>query len=290
MSQDCPICLAKSVQRFGSEEWSFFGQSYRLSNCPSCGGVFTTPLPDDETLRRIYHSSFDYRWYRDHFPAKLRDSLIRLAEYRPLLGRRILDFGGGLGYFSQAAREGGYQSITYDPFTDNSQVEKGNWDTVVALHVLEHTNDLDKACGKLKEYLAPGGRVILAVPNYTGNGYRRQGMRWVWAQPPLIHVFHFTAAGLVALLSRHGFTDIDASYHERWDANFHCDVQHAEQTRKWDMAWGMWPFSLLPPYRRLIAGINTRRRFNGLEESLRNYDRTSDIHAELQITAVLGSG
>ncbi|MHB1620145.1 MAG: methyltransferase domain-containing protein [Sulfuricella sp.] len=287
MNQICPVCFENIATPFGDEQWFFFGKSYRLTRCPSCGSAFTTPLPDDATLQRIYHSSFDYRWYRDHFPAKLKDSRMRLDEYKGLLGPRVLDFGGGVGYFSQAAREAGYQSVTYDPFTSAVPAEKGAWDTVVALHVLEHANDLDRTCEQLKELLAPGGRVILAVPNFSGRGYREQGMRWVWAQPPLIHIFHFTAAGLAALLSRHGFSDIQVSYHERWDANLYCDVEHAEQFRKWDAAWGIRPFKAFPPYRRLIAYLNSRRRFRGREESLRNYDRTSDISAELQITAVL---
>lgn len=283
----CPVCLGQHCVSFGEQRWLVFEKSYRLTRCASCLSAFTVPLPDDATLQRVYRSSFDFRWYRDHFPAKLKDCRVRLDEYKNLLGQRVLDFGGGVGYFSQAAREAGYQSLTYDPFTAIAPVEKGAWDTVVALHVLEHANDPDRMCQQFKELLAPGGRIVLAVPNFSGRGYQEQGMRWVWAQPPLIHIFHFTAAGLAALLSRHGFDDIQISYHERWDANIYCDEEHAEQFRKRDAVWGIRPFKFFPPYRRLIAYLNSRRRFQGLVQALRNYDPSSDIYSELQITAVL---
>lgn len=288
MNDPCPICFAKRSRLYSNEEWAIGGGPYRLALCDACGSSGTFPLPTDASLKKLYATSFDYRWYRDHFQAKLKDSRMRLEEYKELLGPRVLDFGGGLGYFSLAAREAGHQSATYDPFTTATPVEKGAWDTVVALHVLEHANDLDRICDQIKELLVPGGRVIFAVPNFSGRGYREQGMRWVWAQPPLIHIFHFTAAGLFTLLSRHGFANIEVSYHERWDANMYCDVEHAERFNKWDSAWGIRPFNFFPPYRKLIAYLNSRRRFRGLAESLRHYDSASDIFSELQVTAVLG--
>jgi SAM-dependent methyltransferase len=287
MNPICPVCQENICAPLGDKRWLFFEKSYQLTRCGACQSAFTSPLPDDASLQRIYQSSFDFRWYRDHFPAKLKDCRMRLEEYKNLLGQRVLDFGGGVGYFSQVAREAGHTSVTYDPFTASVPAEKGAWDTVVALHVLEHANDLDRMCGQFKELLVPGGRLVLAVPNFSGNGYREQGMQWVWAQPPLIHIFHFTASGIAALLSRHGFSDIQVSYHERWDANLYCDLKHVKRFRKWDAAWGLRPFKFFPPYRRLIAYLNSRRRFRGLTHALRDYDAGSDAYSELQITAVL---
>lgn len=269
------------------EKWDFDGVTYHLDLCNECRSAYTKPNPTDSTLEKLYRTSFNYRWYLDHYKTKLQDCRMRVQELGAFLGKRVLDFGGGMGYFSKAASEAGLESITYDPYVSSDLPSENNWDSVVALHVLEHSNDLDRTVTQISKFLAPGGRLIVAVPNFSSLGYQKHGMRWVWAQPPLVHVFHFTAAGLVALLSRHGFADIRVSYHERWDANRYCDVEYAKQFRKWDAAWGMRPFRAFPLYRRLIAYLNSRRRFRGLEESLRNYDSTSDISAELQITAVL---
>lgn len=287
MCSSCPVCLGNDIRPFTDREWIAYGKTFRLALCSGCGSVHTTPLPEDAILQHLYATSFDYRWYRDHYDAKLRDCRIRIKEYAHLLEKRVLDFGGGVGYFSTAATEVGLESITYDPYVTTSPPAKGSWNSVVALHVLEHSNDLDRTISEIKELLLPSGRLILAVPNFDCLGYKRMGMDWVWAQPPLIHIHHFTATGVAALLGRHGFVDIRTSYHERWDANNFCDIEHAERFHRWDSAWGLRPLKAIPVYRRLIAYINSRRRFRGLAESVRDFNSASDIYSELQITAIL---
>ena len=222
----------------GEEAWPFGSVLYRLAECPSCGCAFTVPLPTDRVLRDLYAKMFDYRWYRDHLRAKMRDAAARYAEYRPLLGASVLDFGGGLGYFSAICRARGHVSVTLDAYAPHGGLAPGSqFDTVVALHVLEHANDIDGLILQMRAFPKPGGNLIIAVPNYRSAGYRERGMRWVWAQPPLIPIYHFTAEGLAALLRRRGFRRLEISYHERWDANRHCDLERAEEFAAWD---GMW--------------------------------------------------
>jgi SAM-dependent methyltransferase len=283
----CPVCRGGESLPFDEQEWRVDGVSYRLLSCTSCGSIFTFPPPSDSTLENIYRTSFDYRWYQDHYEAKLRDCRIRIQEYGPRLGKRVLDFGGGVGYFSKAASEAGLESITYDPYVNASCSVEKYWDCVVALHVLEHSNNLDRTITQIKSFLTPGGRVIIAVPNGAGLGYQKLGMRWVWAQPPLVHVFHFTASGLKALLARHGFGNLEESYHERWDANLYCDLEQGEQFRKRDADWGRRPFKAFQPYRRWIARRNTQRRFEGLEKALVDYDPHNEAYSELQIIGTL---
>jgi SAM-dependent methyltransferase len=286
MNSNCPVCLSTATEEFSQQRWQIGADIYRLQECQTCGSAFTWPRPSDAALQVIYATSFDYRWYRDHFDAKLQDCRMRVQEYQPLLGRRVLDFGGGVGYFSQALREAGLESTTYDPYLSGPIPARSAWDTVVALHVLEHSNDLDRTMSEIKEWLVPGGRLIVAVPNFSGLGYKKLGMRWVWAQPPVIHVHHFTAAGLTSLLSRHGYEDIRVSFHERWDANNYCDVEHAERFRIWDAAWGVKPFNALQASEGWWPH-NSWRRFRGLEKSLSHFDNASSASSELQITASL---
>lgn len=280
----CHVCQHNICRPYAGSNWAA-DAGYTLLQCDSCNSVFSNPLPSDEILLNLYQSSFDYRWYQDHYHAKLNDCRARVKEYGPLLGRRVLDFGGGVGYFSRAVREAGLDSVTYDPYVTAAPPPKMAWDCVVALHVLEHSNDLERTLSEIKGFLVPGGKVVFAVPNFESSGYRDQGMRWVWAQPPLIHVFHFTAAGLTALLARHGFENVQISYHERWDANHHADVLHAEHFRRWDAAWGLRWFRSIPGYRKLIATINSRRRYRALEKST---ETPMKDRAELQISATFG--
>lgn len=280
----CHVCLHGAGRLYTGSNW-VGDAGFTLLQCDSCNSVFSNPLPSDELLSNLYKSSFDYRWYQDHYDAKLNDCRARVKEYASLLGERVLDFGGGVGYFSRAVREAGLDSVTYDPYVTEAPPPKRAWNCVVALHVLEHSNDLERTLSEIKEFLVAGGKVVFAVPNFESSGYRNQGMRWVWAQPPLIHIFHFTAAGLTALLARHGFDNIQISYHERWDANHHADVLHAEHFRRWDAAWGLRGFRSIPGYRKLVAAINSRRRYRALEQSM---NTPMKDRAELQISATFG--
>lgn len=285
----CPICVEGNLASLGDEDWSFWGVGYTLLRCESCGSATTHPVPDDAAVERVYRENFDYRWYRDHYEAKLLDAQVRIAEYAGRLGRRVIDFGGGLGYFSEAAKACGHDSVTMDPFAGGRAGGVSVADTVVALHVLEHANDLDRVMSSICSLLQPGGHLLVAVPNYQGVGYRRWGMNWVWAQPPLIHIHHFTAKGLQCLLERHGISDCRVSYHDRWDANHVADVVDAEAFRRIDAAWGRSPWYRFATYRKWIARRNAALRNSALNQSSR-IEMPDEDRAELEIYGRYGGG
>jgi len=278
----CHVCQNGVCRLYTGPNWAG-DTSYTLLQCDACKSVFSNPPPGDGRLSTLYQTSFDYRFDQDYYAAKLNDCRARVKEYAPLLGRRVLDFGGGLGHFSRAAREIGLDSVTYDPYAKAAPPQKKTWDCVVALHVLEHSHDLERTLSVIKEFLVPGGKVLFAIPNFESSGYRGQGMRGIWAQPPF---FHFTVAGLTALLVRHGFDNIHVSYRERWDANHHADVLHAEHFRRWDAAWGLRGLRSIPAYRKLIAAMNSRRRYRALEKSM---ETPIKDRGELQISATIGA-
>jgi len=243
----------------------------------------TDPLPSDDTLGRLYAHSFDYRWYRDYLPAKIRDCRERITEYRPYLSGKILDFGGGLGYLSRLLRDEGYESLTWDPYCKGYAPPEGSWDTVVALHVLEHSNDPDRTLSLVSSLMKPDGTLILAVPNAAGKGYRERGIDWVWAQPPLIHTLHFTEKGLGSLLSRHQFDVVEVRFAERWDANRLSDLEWVSRQSILDRLWSRQPWNRFTLYRRAVAAVASFARFRALHQ-IRHMNSTAGPElAELQI-------
>jgi SAM-dependent methyltransferase len=183
-------------------------------------------------------------------------------------------------------------SVTYDPYDTTHLVEPSGeaWDSVVALHVLEHSNDPESTVKHMKHFLKPGGRLVLAVPNFAARGYRELGMGWVWAQPPVIHIFHFTEEGLRALLSRCGFSDVLVSYTDRWDANHEADIRQMEHFRNLSRSWS-WArhgsFFGAAIKRRLIALWTSRARFAALKHAkAKNAENPREL-AELQIIATV---
>jgi len=283
----CQVCLGETVRELDKHRYAEHGGSYVLCECVNCGSLFTDPMPGDARLADYYKENFNYQWYRDHYSAKLRDARIRVEEYSGLLGDKVLDFGGGVGYFSKAVIESGKVSLTYDPYTADVPLENDEWDTVVSLHALEHSNNLDRTVQHIKGLVRRGGNVIIAVPNYGGLGYEREGMNWVWAQPPLLHIFHFSPMGLRLLLERNGFSNIVLTSHERWDANKYCDIDNVDRTRRIDAQWGAGAFSRFSMLRKYIAWRNARYRFDGLRRSSYGISTSDLTHSELQAVAWL---
>jgi len=283
----CPACKSKIIRTYKPYQWTFWGVDYGLLICENCKTIFSDPLPDDDVLKKVYAKCFDYRWYQDHYAAKYRDCLARIEEYRPWLGHRVLDFGGGVGYLSDALRANGYESQTYDPFcTIGDRVESG-WDAIIALHVLEHSNAPGSTIAQIKSLLSSDGVLILAVPNAGGKGYRELDTKWVWAQPPLVHVLHFTKHGLCALLERNGFVIQEVRFVDRWDANLYCDLEKARQFKFIGGLWGRQPFNRLGFYRKLCALSESSLRTRGLLKAINKTFTNSDDFSELQVIAKL---
>jgi SAM-dependent methyltransferase len=257
----CPHCQSADVCPSAPEKtWERDGQTYRLLSCARCGGRFTDPMPSAALLDQLYESEFNFGWYRDHYPAKLLDSLHRLVQYRRLGlldGKRLLDYGGGLGYFSRAARLCRLDAQTIDPMHTRGASTQEQFDLVACHHVLEHAADPNPLVRDLRSALAPSGTLILAVPNGASLGYQRRGNDWVWSQPPFVHIHHFTAAGLRALVSRHGLDVVGEHYYERWDANALADVRlaalYARSDGRWSRARWRWGRAQVNSLLRLVA-------------------------------------
>lgn len=73
--------------------------------------------------------------------------------------------------------------------------EPGRFDLVTAFHVLEHVPDPIAMLRRMLDWLAPGGIVIVEVPNAGGLGARLFGASWSSLELPR-HLSHFTPRSL----------------------------------------------------------------------------------------------
>lgn len=264
----CPHCLADAVTRFpGEHSWEFQGEKFALARCGNCCGAFTRPTPSPDLLKWLYSQGFSYRWYRHHYPAKFVDCLERLVEYRRhgnLRGRLVLDYGGGVGYMARAARIFGLECRTWDPYAGRSpgDVSERKWDTVFCHHTLEHSPRPEQMLKEMRSFMREGSSLILAVPNAEGRGYRERGVEWVWCQPPLLHLHHFTRRGIQSLLERTGFVHLEIRYRDRWDASTLADVRANRVFRFLDASWHRSPLpaatAQLTSLARSIALLGSR--------------------------------
>ena len=246
------------------------GQTFHVLTCPGCGSFSSNPIPSKAVLDDFYKNEFSYYWYKLYAPGKRRDAAERAAEMAPLLGKRVLDLGGGLGYLAEVLRQKGHETTVYDPYADASvpRPPYGEFDTVVSLHVLEHTPDPLEFLRNTGRFLKPGSRLIFAVPNAAGVGYRERGMDWVWAQPPVLHIHHFTVAGLTDLLLRAGYWNLEFTFHERWDANVQSDlVENGRWDRFFDQMKHIPHVRRYGVWQRSMAKLDVWRRFRQLAKA-----------------------
>lgn len=143
--------------------------------------------------------------------------------------RRILDVGCGDGEFLEAITAAGWETMGLEMAETAAAagrargftIETGtleaapfpahSFSAVRLWHVFEHLLDPRAALRTIRMLLAPGGELILGIPNAASLYARAFGPRWTaWELPR--HLYHYTPATIRRLLAEEGFHDIRVSY------------------------------------------------------------------------------
>lgn len=156
---------------------------------------------------------------------KVRAVLARgriLKAFPPWVGEgRLLDVGCATGKFLRQMGAVGWElsGIEIDPDAaeragavtprivvgDPAEVTlpAASFDLITAFHVLEHLPDPLGALRNMLAWLAPGGFVIVEVPNVAGVGGAAFGRYWSGLDFPR-HLVHFTPSTMTAMVERAG--------------------------------------------------------------------------------------
>jgi len=213
----CPACHGPlHAWRRAPDHEPATRRTHLLLRCRACGSAVTEgPPPAPEA-----HSEGAYRPGRPR-GAMLAAPLLRAFDRRrlALLGApagTLLDVGAGRGRFVAHARAAGWDARGIEPSPretaahveavslENACVEPGSVLAISLWHVLEHVEDPEAALRRLHGWLAPGGTLVVGVPNIASLQARAAGPRWYHLDLPR-HRTHFTASGIEQLLARCGF-------------------------------------------------------------------------------------
>jgi SAM-dependent methyltransferase len=162
----------------------------------------------------------------DRLRARLRRRKV-VKSFPPwVAGGRLLDVGCATGRFLQQMAGVGWRvsGIELDPEAaarartvtpdvvvgDPAELTlpPGSFDLVTAFHVVEHLPDPAGAVRNMLAWLAPGGLMVIEVPNVGGWGGAFFGRHWSGLDFPR-HLIHFTPTTMRALVERCGGRVVD---------------------------------------------------------------------------------
>jgi SAM-dependent methyltransferase len=212
----CPLLGCAQTEAYGEAFDYLTGDRFALGRCQSCGIVFTDPAPTD--LDRHYPPR--YRKYRGIVELPLGALYRRRARrWARAFARpgRALEIGCGQGAMLDELRRAGWGVLGVEragaradglPVVAATLDQVGpdeGFDLVILFQTLEHLPHPLAALRQCRRLLAPGGRLVVSVPNHASWQARWFGGEWFHLDVPR-HLFHFTPGSLRACLDRAGFT------------------------------------------------------------------------------------
>jgi 2-polyprenyl-3-methyl-5-hydroxy-6-metoxy-1,4-benzoquinol methylase len=182
---------------------------------------------------------------RSYLPARLRSYARGLDLLGPADGRLLLDIGSNYGHFLDLAASRGWRVLGVEPgealrrhavdrmagvavSSIEEASERGPFDAVTLWDVLEHLTAPEAQLVRLAALLAPGGRLLLRVPDArvfpalrARPGWRALAQGYLtFCHPtnPEEHVSHFTPSSVRHMAARAGLRErktMNAAYDER---------------------------------------------------------------------------
>jgi SAM-dependent methyltransferase len=262
----CPVCKKESFKEvLQAQDFSVSGETFPVVECSNCSLRFTQDVPCQTGIQRYYKSAdyishsntkkglinFLYHVAR-RFTMMSKKNLVRTATKRSV--GMLLDVGSGIGTFVHTMEKAGWNAVGLEPdeqarsksaklynvdiypSSELATLPYGTYDAITLWHVLEHVHTLDEYIEQLKLLLAPGGKLIIAVPNYTSKDAAAYKQYWAAYDVPR-HLYHFSPASVRTLMANHGMKVIGTK--PMWFDSFYISLL-SEKYRGGNMLKAIW--------------------------------------------------
>lgn len=229
----CPVCGSDQLTSdvLSAKDHLVSGEIFKMSRCSHCSFLFTNPRPEDEKLGDYYQSTD----YISHSETKkgMVNKLYLMARRHTLrrkvkivaaasAGKRLLDIGCGVGAFLHEAQQNGFDVLGIEPeesarniakekygievlpVPEFTKIDESSRDAITLWHVLEHVENLDLYWKNFQRILAPGGTLIIAVPNPESPDAVYYKGDWAAYDVPR-HLYHFRKDDLRFLANKYNF-------------------------------------------------------------------------------------
>lgn len=229
----CPVCAAENFHPvISAKDYTVSHHQFRIMECDNCHLRFTYDVPGQGEIGAYYQSE-NYISHSDtnkgiinqlyHFVRSItikgkRNTIKKFAKKNK---GAVLDIGCGTGVFLKSMKDAGWtvtglepdagarkiakevNGIIAAPPAELFQLPKGSFDAITLWHVLEHVHELHAYVEQIKNLLAPGGHVFIAVPNYKSYDATYYKEHWAAYDVPR-HLYHFAPGSMIELLNQHG--------------------------------------------------------------------------------------
>ncbi len=224
----CSLCGEPRMQPLFTPEGSNGRWRYHVVRCPTCGFLYRHPGIRPERLGELYAGRYD-RFLTGRYARKRRLRYMMVMDgFGPLLaegnGRRLLDFGCGVGIFLELAHDRGFEGYGVDLSPESvararegpggrhayvgapldvPEIAAGGFDVVTLWSVMAHLPRPVDDLRMLRGLLAPGGIVLILTVNANSLRLKAKGAGWNGFTPN--HLKFFSPATLGRALVLAGF-------------------------------------------------------------------------------------
>jgi 2-polyprenyl-3-methyl-5-hydroxy-6-metoxy-1,4-benzoquinol methylase len=222
--------------------------------CTKCRLVFMSPIPAPDEMRPFYAGGYQ------GIPKTLAvlRSMAKKEAFRmkPILkyksGGKLLEIGSWMGIFSCNAKDAGFDVTAIDidqecidflndtlkikavqssdPAETLGQMSE-KFDVIAIWHALEHLPAPWLVVQKAAERLAPGGVLLIAIPNIESYEFSILKERWRHLDTPR-HLYFYPADSLVALCQANGLTKLETTTTDELSDALSRDTWHGWATTK----------------------------------------------------------